>query len=694
MAGISVVISASDNATGVLNKVNTGLENLNRRALAARAPMDRMADSLGRFGRLTGVERIASDINGLGRQIGAAAGSLGRFTPAFGALTGAASVAGLAALVERWTAFGSRLGFDAQRIGVTASSLQGLQGAARLAGSSAEALTSGMTSLQDGLTNAAAGRAPQLVGIMSQLGISFLDTSGHARKAADVMPQLADKIASIRDPSQRAMVATMALGAAGESLLPLLTRGAAGMASYNTEAARYGLLNERGVAAANAMREAQTRLQLAVDGVGYSISERVAPILVPMLTQFSDWIALHRQDISGFFGDVAQRLREWVDSGGPARLRDQIEHVSTAVQGVVDKVGGWTNAFEIVGGAIAVRMLAPLFSVIAVIGRLTTALTVGLVEAFAKAGLAANLFSAGAMKLPIFGALAAAGATLAYFTAKGWVESDQVKDRDAQLRETDRQRRQGAMLTVQDGYGPDGYPIRPQPGQYAYSTPRESIGARIAPGSTALPSGATVSEGFVQRYGPFAQRVAQETGVSARVILGHLLQETGGRGDQGNNPFNMQAGSSWTGATIERGDTHADGSRYTTKFRSYPNLDEAATDYVSLLKRRYPGTLNSGDDALKFGRGLENGANGYRYAEDPRYAEHVASAAGRLPVPPVAPPVPPVPATAPPGAQGQPGPDGKATVRLTFDNPPPNMKTSTVAQGGLRVETPTLGAVP
>lgn len=701
-AGISITIGANDVASGVIAKVNTGLENLNRRAVAARAPMDRMAASLGRFGQLTGVSRIASDVGGLGRQISGAAGDLGRFAPALGAITGAASVAGLASLVERWTAFGSRLGFDAQRIGMTAGSLQGLQGAARLAGSSAEALTSGMQTLGDNLTNAVAGRSPETVQMLAALGLSFRDTAtGGARLATDVLPEIADKIAAIRHPTQQAMVATTLLGSAGESLLPFLRRGAAGMAEYNAQAARYGLLNAAGVTAANDMREAQTRLQLAVDGVGYSVSERVAPVLVPMLLQFSDWIAAHREDISRFFGDVAQRLREWVDSGGPARLRDQIEQVGKGIQDVVDKVGGWTNAFEIVGGVIALRMLAPLISVIAVVGRLTAALTIGLVEAFAKAGLAADLFSAQTMKLPIFRVLSATMGIMD--SLSGGIPAENLAPEQRRLLGLPEAAGKAGNDTTDNrtfwernapGWAGGRDAPGMAPGQYGFSTPRGSIGAGITPGSTALPSGATVSDGFVQRYGPFAQRVAQETGVSARVVLGHLLQETGGRGDQGNNPFNMQAGSSWTGATIERGDTHADGSRYTTKFRSYPNLDEAATDYVSLLKRRYPGALNSGDDALKFGRGLENGANGYRYAEDPRYAEHVASAANRLPVPPLAPPVPPVPAAAQPGAQGQPGPDGKATVRLTFDNPPANMRTSTVAQGGLRVETPTLGAVP
>lgn len=73
------------------------------------------------------------------------------------------------------------------------------------------------------------------------------------------------------------------------------------------------------------------------------------------------------------------------------------------------------------------------------------------------------------------------------------------------------------------------------------------------------------------------------------------------------------------------------------------------------------------------------------------------SAIPGAPAMPLAPPIQPAPAPMSPfpgGTQGAPGLDGKATVRLTFDNPQPNMRASTVAQGGLRVETPTLRLVP
>ena len=344
MAGVSVVISARDNATGVIDRVNTGLQNLNRRAAAARAPIDRMSASLGRFGQITGVDRIASDMGGLAQKIGGAAASLGKFAPALGATTGRASTAGTAELVNRWTAFGSRLGLDSQRIGITAAGLHGLQGAARLAGSSAEALTSGMQTLGDNLTNAVAGRAPETVAMMDALKLSWRDTAtGGARLAKDVLPEIADKISKIESPTLRALAATTLLGSAGESLMPLMMRGAGGLRDYAAEAEKYGLTKYQGVQAAQALREEQTRLALAIEGVGNSVSESVAPLLVPMLRQLSDWVRDNRGEVASFFHTIAKAMKSWVeDDGGLAKLIESLKAVYDTlarIVGIADSVG-------------------------------------------------------------------------------------------------------------------------------------------------------------------------------------------------------------------------------------------------------------------------------------------------------------------------------------------------------------------
>ena len=90
-------------------------------------------------------------------------------TRTLAAITGAASIAGMVRLTTLWADFGSKLGFAAQRIGIASDQLQALQGAARLAGSSSEAMTNGMRTLGDNMVNAVGGRAPSRTSSRSTL---------------------------------------------------------------------------------------------------------------------------------------------------------------------------------------------------------------------------------------------------------------------------------------------------------------------------------------------------------------------------------------------------------------------------------------------------------------------------------------------------------------------------------------------
>ncbi|WP_061179762.1 glucosaminidase domain-containing protein [Caballeronia pedi] len=131
---------------------------------------------------------------------------------------------------------------------------------------------------------------------------------------------------------------------------------------------------------------------------------------------------------------------------------------------------------------------------------------------------------------------------------------------------------------------------------------------------------------FSQKYDAFADEVAKGTGVSKRLILAQLALETGWGKKEiagANNPFNVQA-FGWNGDTVTSMDKHADGSEYVARFRKYGSMHEAAEAQIAMMKRKYKGVLNAGDDASKFTSGLSG------YAESPTYARDLASIANGL----------------------------------------------------------------
>lgn len=288
-SGFAITITAVDQAS-------KSIDAINKRIAAIQAPADRLQRSFGKLAENTGVAQLSRGMGNLARESFAAFENMGRMVGPLGIITGAASVAGLARLSSEFAQLGTQLLFASQRTGVGVQQLSALQGAARLAGSSAGALTSGIKTLGDNLVNAAAGRAPDAVIAFNYLGVAVRDAHGQLRKAADILPEVADKLASIKDPTIQVDVATRLFGGAAEDLLPFLRQGAAGIEAWRKQMERTGATMTPEMAKhANEMREAFQRLALDFEGIGNRMADRWSGTVTGITKQMSEWIEKNKQ---------------------------------------------------------------------------------------------------------------------------------------------------------------------------------------------------------------------------------------------------------------------------------------------------------------------------------------------------------------------------------------------------------------
>lgn len=343
----SVVISATDRATGTINKINKSMS-------ALPASMQRLQGALGRLADTTGITAMGRGLvaakdaaTSFGRALLSAVGPLG-------VITSAASVAGVVGMARAWGTFGQRLGFDARRIGTTAERLNELQGAAKLAGSSSEAMTAGLRGLQSTLTDTAMGQNPQALVYFRMLGVTFQKANGQARGAAEVLPEVADALRRIEDPELRARVGAALLGGAYEDLRPLLDRGSRGIADLTRKVRELAPVTEESQRRAEAAAEAQARLSLSFDGLGNSISERVAPVLGPLMDQMTKWVSGPQpgkmmDEFQAAIGEV-----KWDEIGG--HIKSLAGWTNDAVQSTI----GWTRAIEALAAAVTLSALTPL----------------------------------------------------------------------------------------------------------------------------------------------------------------------------------------------------------------------------------------------------------------------------------------------------------------------------------------------
>ena len=304
--GFSITIGARDKASPILNAVNRSMQAFTRPARELQA-------TFARFSTAAGIPAITRNVEALRSSAFAATESLTKIVTPLGAITGAASIAGLYKLTTAWAAWGQQLEFSAQRIGIGADQLQQFQGVARLAGSSAGAMTASLTSLEDTMVDAIGGRNGVAMNWLTALQINFRKTATTVRSAADVFPQIRQRLHAITNPALQAKAATILLGGAAEDLLPVIRMSNEEYAQYVKWTRQYGVVNGQAVIAARQLSVAQTRVELATEGLTNSIAASLAPVLTPMLGSLADWIGANRQIIAGGLAEYVKRFAGWLE---------------------------------------------------------------------------------------------------------------------------------------------------------------------------------------------------------------------------------------------------------------------------------------------------------------------------------------------------------------------------------------------
>ncbi len=404
-SGFSVVISATD-------KTAAGLGSVNRRLAALSAPAQRMQAEFKKFGQISGLSQISNGFSDIARTSVDALRGVARVVEPLAAITSAASVAGMYRMVTAWGRFGTTLGNTSTRLNVGVSDLYALQGAAGAAGSSADALTAGLDNLGTSMTDAAGGLNPAVANYFRNANIAFMDTNRHALNVMEVLPKLADRIASIKDPFLQAREATRFFGGAAEDLLPLLRKGGAGIAEYVAKSKAYGDMTKQQVKDANALREAQYWLGRSVDGTTNQVSAAIGPAITPLINQLSDYIKDHRPEINAFANEKATEFERWVDGGGLKRLEGDFKDVGARADAVAQYLGGWKAVTEDIIGLMTARFAIAFLAPFAQVGLGVVKLinSFRLLRATALSAEAAEATAAAPIAAPV--AFVAAGAAV------------------------------------------------------------------------------------------------------------------------------------------------------------------------------------------------------------------------------------------------------------------------------------------
>ena len=273
--------------------------------------------------QVSGIEvKFSADTSDLDKGIASAGSKIQNFgkMAAIGlaGMAAAAAAGGLAlgALTKQAINFADEIGKTAQKIGMTSESLSRLEYAAKLSDISLGQLQIGLGQLSK---NMQAGD-----NAFAALGISVTNSQGILRGTEEVLLDVAERFAGIKDGAGKTALAMQIFGRSGADLIPFLNAGRDGIAQMTDEAARFGLtISTQTSKSAEGFNDNLTRLSGVFTGLTNKIAERTAPAMKNLTDRFIKFVdeGGYAESIANLIGYAMDKLAEavqWVSAAWEA----------------------------------------------------------------------------------------------------------------------------------------------------------------------------------------------------------------------------------------------------------------------------------------------------------------------------------------------------------------------------------------
>jgi hypothetical protein len=201
----------------------------------------------------------------------------------------------------------------ALRTGLTVEAFQELSYAAATSGSSVETFESAMTRLAHKMSAVTEGNQEAALAF-GRLGVRVTDGNGHLRDREAVLNDTADALAKIKNPTERAAAAIGIFDRSAVSLIPLLSKGSAGIGKIREEARRLGnVMDEEAIAKAAEFNHSLEAMGFTLKGLMHDFGGPLIEALQPVVDELREWFMLNRElirsKIQGFVAAVIAGVR-------------------------------------------------------------------------------------------------------------------------------------------------------------------------------------------------------------------------------------------------------------------------------------------------------------------------------------------------------------------------------------------------
>ncbi len=237
------------------------------------------------------------------------------------------------------------LGKAAQKIGIPVDELSKLEYAAKLADLPLESLQTSVVKLSKGLAEFQSTGKGAAGGALQAIGVEALTANGKLRPTSNILADIAEKFAGMKDGANKTALAVALFGKAGADMIVLLNGGKQSLVDASSEATLFGIVvNSKASRAAENFNDNLTRLHEALTGFIQQGIVILLPRLVEMTNAFvdfsksdaprqffqslsveiqnvSDSLATSQKELQGFYSflvDGPKFLQPYIDSADKA----------------------------------------------------------------------------------------------------------------------------------------------------------------------------------------------------------------------------------------------------------------------------------------------------------------------------------------------------------------------------------------
>jgi hypothetical protein len=236
------------------------------------------------------------------------------------AVVAAFAVEKISQFFEKMAELGTQTERTAAMLGISTEQVGEFSAIALASGGSADGMTRALERMAMGLQRAKEGTGPAAAGFKA-LGLNAKELIGLPLQ--DVLDKIANKFAGMNDGLNKTAIAMAILGRGGAEMIPVLDRGAQGMAELGQIAVRAGSAMDSGtVRVLTQMHEAIVELGLSLQGIGITMANAFGPSITAIVGALTDLVQWFNNSLKagGLFEDGLKLLAGVADVVATALL--------------------------------------------------------------------------------------------------------------------------------------------------------------------------------------------------------------------------------------------------------------------------------------------------------------------------------------------------------------------------------------